>query len=288
MFARNESAATFGIDAYIVHVESDLTTGNKPVFNIVGLPDAAVKEAKERVRTSISNSGFNFPRRIITVNLAPADTRKEGASFDLAIALSILAAGNDIPEGATDGLVFMGELALDGKLRPVSGVLPAGLTARRENRKGLVVPKENAREAALVDDLPVYPAESLEEVALFLRGERNIPAFIADGTDVWGGRPAYPVDFADVKGQEHAKRALEIASGGNHNVIMIGPPGGGKTMLARRMPTILPDLSRDECLEVTKIYSISGMLADGALVRTRPFRSPHHTISNKTFTICWN
>lgn len=280
MFARVDSSTTLGIDAYIVNVEADISPYGLPRFDIVGLPDTAVKEAKERVRTAVNNSGFFFPIKRNTVNLAPADIRKEGPAFDLAIALAILIAGNDVPEGCTDGYIFIGELALDGKLRPVSGVLPIALAARRENRRGIILPRENAHEAALVEDIPIYPAASLEEVVLFLSGRLAIPPFVADEKELWGERPAYPVDFADVKGQEHAKRALEIAAAGNHNVIMIGPPGGGKTMLARRMPTVLPDLSREECLEVTKIYSISGLISGGGLIRTRPFRSPHHTISN--------
>lgn len=279
MYARIDSAATLGIDAYIVTVETDIAPHSMAKLYIVGLPDAAVKEAAQRVYTAVRNTDFKFPFLRVTVNLAPADTPKEGAAFDLPIAVSILIANGDIPAEKAEGLVFIGELGLDGKLRPVSGILPIALAARKEGRAGVVVPRENAPEAALVEDLPVYAVESLEEVALFLSGARDIPRFTADEAEIWGDRPDYPIDFADVRGQEHAKRALEIASAGSHNVIMVGTPGGGKTMLARRLPSILPDLSREECLDVTKIYSINGMLG-GNLVRTRPFRSPHHTISN--------
>jgi magnesium chelatase family protein len=281
MFARINSAATLGIDAYVVQVEVDITTRGTFYFSIVGLPDAAVKESKERVLTALKNSDLFAPMKRLTVNLAPADVRKEGPVFDLPIAVGILAARGDVKSKKYENLVFLGELSLDGKLRRVSGVLPIALLAKSEKFDGLVVPAENAAEASLVEDVNVYPVETLEEVALFLNGEKEIEPFHPDHSQLWGGKVEYDSDFADVKGQEHAKRALEIASAGNHNVIMIGPPGAGKTMLSRRLPSILPDLSREECLEVTKIYSINGLLHGSCpVVRTRPFRAPHHTISN--------
>ncbi|MEW6201816.1 MAG: YifB family Mg chelatase-like AAA ATPase [bacterium] len=281
MFARINSAATLGIDAYVVQAEVDITTRGKFYFSIVGLPDAAVKESKERVLTALKNSDLFAPMKRLTVNLAPADVRKEGPVFDLPIALGILAARGDIKSKKYENMLFLGELSLDGRLRRVSGVLPIALLAKSEKFDGLVVPAENAAEAALVENVNVYPMETLEEVVLFLNDETEIEPFKPDQDQLWGGNVEYDADFAEVKGQEHAKRALEIAAAGNHNVIMIGPPGAGKTMLSRRLPSIIPDLSRAECLEVTKIYSINGLLhGNQPVVRTRPFRAPHHTISN--------
>ena len=281
MFSRVYSATTLGVDAYVVEVEVDIASG-MPSQTTVGLPDAAVKESRSRVWSAILNCDFSFPNERVTFNLAPADTRKEGPSFDLPMALGVLGAQSSVDISSGNDLLFIGELALDGTLRPVSGVLPIALMARDEPRfRGIVLPKENATEAALVDNVSIFPAGSLEEVILFLEGRKTIEPFPNTGFDLQEQPNTLDKDFSDVKGQEHAKRALEIASAGNHNVIMIGPPGGGKTMLAKRLPTILPRLSREEALEVTKLYSINDMLRAGQdIVRARPFRAPHHTISN--------
>ncbi len=281
MFSRVYSAATLGVDAYVVEVEVDIASG-QPSMTTVGLPDIAVKESRNRVWSAVENTDFPFPNGRLTFNLAPADTRKEGPAFDLPMALGVIAANGSIDISAGNDLIFIGELALDGRLRPVNGVLPIALMTRNEPRfRGIVLPKENADEAALVDKIEIYPAESLEEVAMFLSGRKSITPHPNIGFEEAVAANIMDADFSEVKGQEHAKRALEIASAGSHNVIMIGPPGGGKTMLSKRLPTILPRLSREEALEVTKLYSISGLLRAGqAIIRTRPFRAPHHTISN--------
>lgn len=281
MFARINSAATLGIDAFVVKVEVDIASQGYGDTIIVGLPDAAVKESRERVRLALKNSELPYSNHTTAINLAPADIKKEGPSFDLPIAVAILGASESLHTDRYKNMLFIGELSLDGRLRHVNGVLPIALMAERNKFDGIVLPRENASEASLVRGLPVYPADTLEQVYFFLNGEREITPHPTADDSTWSARPDYDVDFCDVKGQESAKRALEIASAGNHNVIMVGPPGAGKTMLARRLPTILPNLSREECLEVTKLYSIKGLLRAGnQVVRTRPFRSPHHTISN--------
>jgi len=279
MLARIDSGAVLGIEAHLVRTEVDVGTGQARTI-IVGLPDKAVQEAGERVASAIRNSNFSFPTGRVTINLAPADIRKEGPAFDLPMALGVLAATEQISGEDMPDLVAVGELSLDGSVRPVSGVLPLALAARAANRAGMIVPEDNVAEATVVEGLAVYPVRTLWEAAEVLAyPERRTPAASTAGE--WAlEEPEYPVDFAEVKGQPHVKRAMEVAAAGGHNVVMVGPPGSGKTMLAIRLPTILPPLSTEEALEVTKIYSICGQLPRGmGLMTRRPFRAPHHTTS---------
>ncbi len=280
MLARVLSSAVIGIEAYIVEVETDLFP-QLPSFAMVGLPDNAVKESKERVQSAIKNSGYYFPGKKITVNLAPADVKKEGSSFDLPIAVGILIATGQINREKFDEYIILGELSLEGTLRPIHGALPMALSAQKNGIKGMLLPRENAKEAAMAEKLEVYPVESLRQAIEFLENGDTIKPFKIDIQEVFEKSLEYPIDFSDVKGQEHTKRALEVAAAGGHNIILIGPPGSGKTMLARRLPTILPNLTLEEALETTKIHSVAGILPpDTALIATRPFRSPHHTISD--------
>src|SRR5215213_5852550 len=273
---RARSLSLFGIDALPVEVEVDVSSG-LPGFSIVGLPDAAVQEARERVRVAISNSGYKFPTKKVIVNLAPANLRKEGPAFDLPIALGILAASGTLPAVVLEDAGVVGELSLDGGLRGVRGALSMAEGARREGLGALILPEQNAPEAASIGGPGVYGVRSLEEAVGFIAGREDIaPAkSVTDGQ----GAAEEPIDdFADVAGQRYAKRALEVTAAGGHNILMSGPPGSGKTMLARRMPSILPPLTRQESIEVTKVHSVAGE-GDGTLVKQRPFRAPHHTIS---------
>lgn len=278
MYSKIRTCVLYGLSGYIIEVETDLSRGI-PVFNIVGLPDASIKESKERVRTAIKNSGFEFPLNRITVNLAPANLRKEGSQLDLSIALGILMAMGILNDNTFEDTAFIGELSLDGRLNPIEGALPMIISMRESNIKRCIVPYDNKDESSIIEDMEIIPIKNLRQVVNYLNGEEKIVPYKNESI-LLDEEHEFDMDFSDIRGQVGLKRALEVAAAGAHNMLIIGPPGAGKTMAARRLPTILPKLSFDEAVEATKVYSVAGLLKSNALIKQRPFRAPHHTASS--------
>lgn len=277
MYSKIKTCVLQGLDGDIVEVESDLSRG-LPQFNIVGLADTSIKESKERVRTAINNSGYKFPLNRITINLAPANMKKDGSQLDLSIAVSILSAAEVIKEEIASDLIFLGELFLDGRINKIEGALPMVISMREKGINKFIIPYDNRDECAVISDIEIIPVRSLRDTVDYLNKEKNIGSYFVDFSEEESG--GFDLDFADMKGQVGLKRALEISAAGFHNLLMVGPPGAGKTMAAKRLPSILPSLEFEEAIEVTKIYSISGLLDENKLMRKRPFRSPHHTASS--------